>query len=246
MTAEREAMGSHPLGAHVWVVIETARGSRHDTTLPAAADAMLEALAQCMDMTSSTPAARPRAASPEKPHFANRTRATHLSPVPMNPVQRHHSTASSRAPGSSRSLDSGYWRHEYLRVNDHFDRCEVVRRAADYLASLLRLNPDQAESRSDGETEKDLRKRIAVEAHGHALRAAAERFDRRSVIQARLEHGHHPIRGVAWTPPEENVFAAREARGMRDEGLTTADIARALGRNASTVRNWTTRARLAA
>lgn len=255
---------THPLGAHVWVVIRTALACQPDTSKPEEADALIRALGDCLDMASAVSAAKPPALPPSLA-LGNRTRGSMRAAPPMNPVQRHHSAGTSSAPRTL--LDSIHWRREYLRVDNHFDRCEVVRRAAIHLASLLdepraclKCRAAAAITLWDGdscplcgqnsppiaravEDEQQLRERIAEQAAGHHLRAAAERFDRRSVIQARLEHGQHPVRGVPWTPPEDNHLAAHEARGMRDEGLTTADIARALGRNASTVRNWTTKAR---
>lgn len=265
---------SHPLGAHVWIVIRTALDCQPDKTEPEQADAMLAALGDCLDLASAVPASRPRDATPTHPHFANRMRMSGdrdgrpVGRPPMNPVQRHYSSGESTAP--TMLLDSAHWQREYRRVDIHFDRCEVVRRAAVYLASLLdepraclkcraaaavtlwtgdqcplcgKDSPPVARAVED---EQQLRERIAVEARGHPLHAAAERFDRRSVIQARLEHGQHPVRGVPWTPPADNHLAAHEARAMRDEGLTSTDIARALGRGAATVRNWTTKRRLAA
>ena len=264
------AQGTHPLGDHVWIVIRSARQCRPATHTADQARALLEAVCQCLDLTSTVPAARPRAASAEREPVGNRTRSSLQAPAPMNPVHRMHATGKSAAPGSVRVLDSARWRHEWARVDDHADRCEVVRRSATYLAGLLavvRVCPHcgaavavnlwvanhcpECAHRSPPpsravEDEKQLRQRIAVEAEGHALRAAAERFDRRSVVQARIEAGQHPVRGVAWTPPDDNATAAREARAMRDEGLTTVQIAAALQRNANTVRSWTTRARRAA
>lgn len=266
--------GTHPLGAHVWVVIRTALGCRPETSTPEEADALIRALGDCLDMASAVPAARPRAATPTHPHFANRVRLSGdrdgrpRETPPMNPVQRHYSSAAGSAPTTR--LDSAHWRREYQRVDTRFDRCEVVRRAAMYLASLLDepraclkcraaaaatlwagdqcplCGKDSPRLARAVEDEQQLRERIAIEALGHPLRAAAERFDRRSIIQARLEHGQHPVRGVKWTPPADNHLAAHEARAMRDEGLTSTDIARALGRSANTIRSWTTRIRRAA
>jgi hypothetical protein len=238
--------GTHALGERVWDIIAAARDCWHGTHHVHQADALMRQLAECMNLASTAPAVRPQAASPAAAPASNRTRGSLRAAAPMNPVQSHHSTATSRAPGSVRALDSAHWLNEYYRVEDHFDRCEVVRRAADYMAGLLRLDPDAVADRTVGESEDDLRERIAIEGYGHELAAVAERFPLRSVVQARLAKGQHPVRGVAWTPPEDDYFAAREARTMRDAGVQVVDIASALGRKQNTVGRWVAKSRRSA
>lgn len=239
--------GTHPLGAHVWVLIDTARACRPDTHTEPQARALLDALAEAMDLASNVAAAPPSLGVAEVPQTTRARIASRdgqpVGPAPMNPVRHHHGSGESRAPGRTRTLDSVHWRHEYHRVEDLADRCEVVRRAAEHLATLV-APPEPIDVRAQ-ETEAQLRQRVRDEGRGYPLRWVVEnlRVEPRTVIIARIEKGLHPITGEHWTPPEDFAAAAEEARWMRDEGLNTADIARALDRNASTVRNWTTKAR---
>lgn len=250
--------GSHPLGLHAWLVVETGRACL-PSVAPEQARGLLEAVLQCIDLVGGTAqASRPQAAAPAHPPTSGRTRATTNNPdraklraLPMNPGAGHHASAGSQPPPSD--LDSSYWRREYTRVTDHADRCEAVRRAADYLASLICAPAPQIDR--DGKpiargvfTDDDLREQALVEGHGWPLVDVARKLHvtERFVALARIDDGRHPLTGKKWTPPKDNQIAAHQARAMRDVGLTSTDIAAALERSASAVRMWTTQARRAA
>lgn len=236
--------GTHVLGEHTLLVIRTAERCWPENTTPDQADHLLDAVLQCIDLAGGvTQATRPRAASPTHPAFANRTRANQGQAAPMNPVSRHHGTGASRRPPSD--SDSAFWLNEYQRVSTHFDRCEVVRRAAEYLATLIHRDPD-APTRVF--TEADQLASALLEGRGWPLEDVARKHNlpERTLVLARIDKGLHPLTGVPWTPPQENAFAARDAREMRARRMTNVDIASALGRNASTVREWTTNRRQAA
>lgn len=239
-----EARGTHVLGGHVEIVIRTARRCYEDTHTHEGARALLDAVLQCIELVGGmTEATKPRAASPAYPVMANRTRSSQRQAAPMNPVQHHYGGGrSGRPPGDS---DAGYWRHEYERVSNLHDRCEVVRRAADYLAGLIARDP-HAPSRVW--TEQDQIRSALLEGRGWPPADVAIRFHltERTVALARIEEGQHPLTGQVWSAPDENLFAAQEARNMRAAGMANADIATALRRSASTVREWTTSRRRAA
>lgn len=235
---------THILGEHTELVITTAKTCRPGTHTPDQARALLEAVLQCIDLAGGvTAATRPRAASPAKPVFANRTRGNTGQAAPMNPVQRHYGDGhSGRPPGAT---DSGYWRHEYQRVTSHFDRCEVVRRAAGFLASLLEVDPDAPRGEL---TEDHVRAQVLIEGQDWPLEDVARKFhqEQRTVVRWRIEAGRHPLTGKPWTPPDGNFRAAIEARAMKAAGLFSTDIGEALGKSANTIRAWTTNRRLAA
>lgn len=245
------------LGSHFTIMVATGRACQPSATSIEQADNLIAALTEAMDLVGAgIPAVRPRAASPDRPHHANRDRSVSpvperalARPLPMNPVQRHHGTGGSQAPTSL--LDSDYWRHQYTRVHDHWDRCEVIRRAAKYLASLLA--PDPAELAAAAERAKmiknpALEQQILVDGHGHHIHAVARSLNItvRAVAICRIQEGIHPVTGYQWTPPDDNHAAADQARAMKAAGLTSTDIGLALGRGASTVRNWTSGLRRAA
>lgn len=252
-------VGTHPMGAHLWIIVRTAQHCRPGNTRVGATRAMVEALGQAMDMVGAGIAAtRPRAASPAKPHFANRDRSSSpvperalAQPLPMNPVQGHAASGASRPP--SGRLDSDFWRNEHDRVDNHWDRCEVVRRAGAHLAALVRRDPRQeAEAEERRKTGKDqtLEDQVLELGKGHDIDQVAQHFRLTTrevaVIRTKAKPARHPLTGKTWTPPEANALAAEEARTMKAAGLASTDIGLALGRSPNTVRAWTTSTRRAA
>jgi hypothetical protein len=123
----------------------------------------------------------------------------------MNPVQRHYGDGhSGRPPGAT---DSGYWRHEYQRVTSHFDRCEVVRRAAGFLASLLEVDPDAPRGEL---TEDHVRAQVLIEGQDWPLVDVARKFHQESApssagaskqaaTRSPGSYGHRPRR-TSWPP----------------------------------------------
>jgi hypothetical protein len=174
-----------------------------------------------------------------------------LQPHPIQPDSRR--THEPRPPPQQRQpkqpppsdLDSGYWRHEYNRVTTHFDRCEAIRRAALFLQRLLERDPNAPEGDLTDEHVNEL---ILDNGAGWPPDDVARKYHRetRDVILLRIDAGKHPLTGKPWTPPELNLLARAAACEMRDHGMNSTDIGRALQRSANTVRTWTTRDRLAA
>jgi hypothetical protein len=236
---------THILGDHARLVIHTAKHCHPNTHTPQQADNLLEALLHCIDLAGGATAATKLdgTGTPDKLPVSNRTRSNQNAAVPMNPVHRRTTTSHSTSPTSD--LDSGYWRHQYQRVHTHFDRCEVIRRAAHFLHRLLERDPNAPEGDL---TDEHINQLILDNGTGWPPDDVARKYHRepRHVILLRIDHDRHPVTGKPWTPPEHNTFAAVEARSMRDAGLTSTQIARSLGCSASAVRMWTTRQRRAA
>jgi hypothetical protein len=236
---------THILGEHAKLVIHTAKHCHPNTHTPDQADALMQAVLDCIDLAGGTTQATrlDGTGTPDKPPITNRTRTTTTAAIPMNPVHRRNTTGHSNAPTSD--LDSSYWHHQYQRVHTHFDRCEVVRRAAHFLQRLLERDPHAPEGDL---TDEHINQLILDNGPGWPPDDVARKYRRetRDVITIRIDHDRHPLTGKPWTPPEHNAFAAVEARSMRDAGLTSTQIARSLGCSASAVRMWTTKQRRAA
>lgn len=239
-----ERRGTHLLGEHAQDVAISAQACRPDTHTTDQADRLMSALLQCIELVGgATAAVRPRAASPAHPAFSNRTRSHPLQLAPMNPVNHHHGSGASRRPGGD--SDAGYWRHEYQRVDTHFDRCDVVRRAGAYLASLIARDL----SIPAGEwTDDDTKAQVLIEGQGWDIETVAQRFrlTLATVAHYRIDNNRHPLTGRHWTPPTSNALAADAAREMKAAGLNSAMIGAALERSANTVRCWVTSHRRAA
>lgn len=236
---------THILGDHARQVIHTAKHCHPNTHTPEQANALMRAVLECIDLAGGTTQATrlDGTGTPDKPPVTNRTRTSTTGPVPMNPVHRRTSTGHSTSPSSD--LDSGYWHHQYARVHTHFDRCEVVRRAAQFLQRLLERDPNAPEGDLTDEHVDEL---ILVNGAGWPPQDVARKYHRepRDVIILRINAGKHPLTGKPWTPPELNLLARAAACEMRDYGMYSTDIGRALQRSANTIRTWTTRDRLAA
>jgi hypothetical protein len=236
---------THILGDHARLVIHTARHCHPNTHTPTEADALLEALLHCIDLAGGATAATKLdgTGTPDKPPTTNRTRSNPVAAMPMNPVHRRNGSNHSTPPTSD--LDSSYWRHEYQRVTTHFDRCEAIRRAATFLQRLLERDPNAPEGDL---TDEHINQLILDNGAGWPPDDVARKYHRepRHVITLRIDAGKHPLTGKPWTPPELNLLAKAAACEMRDHGMNSTDIGRALQRSANTVRTWTTRDRLAA
>jgi hypothetical protein len=235
----------HILGDHATIIIQTAKHCQPATSSPDQADALIAAVLHCIDLAGGiTQASSPRFdTSPDKPVLGSRTRSTPTQAIPMNPVSRHHGTGSSTRPPSD--TDSGYWRHEYQIAPSHFDRCDVIRRAARYLASLIQRDP---KAPTGSLTARDVKVDILINGAGWPPADVARRYHvtERTVTLARIDDDRHPLTGQHWTPPEHNTFAAAAAREMRAAGVACVDIALSLQRNVNTVYAWTTGTRRAA
>jgi hypothetical protein len=236
---------THILGDHARLVIHTAKHCHPSTHTPSEAEALMRAVLECIDLAGGATAATKLdgTGTPDKLPVSNRTRSSLTAAVPMNPVHRRNSGSQSSSPPSD--LDSGYWRHEFNRVTTHFDRCEAIRRAALFLQRLLERDPNAPEGDLTDEHVNEL---ILDNGAGWPPDDVARKYHRetRDVILLRIDAGKHPLTGKPWTPPELNLLARAAACEMRDHGMNSTDIGRALQRSANTVRTWTTRDRLAA
>lgn len=258
--------GTHPFGDHVWILIRQGLDCQTHNTRPEHTRPMVIALGQAMDMVGAGIAAvRPRAASAEVTPTGHRDRWKAGTkpdpekilplPLPMNPTAGHHGGGKSDPP--SAQLDSDFFRREHDRIDTHWDRCEVVRRAARHLAGLIRRDPDEEDAAitralppKNGQPRKEptLDEQVLEEGRGHPIDAVARHFQITirqvaAIRNAAKPKAQHPLRGLPWTPPQENAFAAEEARAMKAAGLTSTDIGAALGRGAAAVRNWTSERR---
>lgn len=154
--------------------------------------------------------------------------------------------------GEGEHGDAGWWLIEYRRVHGHFDRCEVVRRAGWFLASLY-VRPvrgyDGAQYGIATETRLQLDARILTKS-GWSVREVSvwARVTEREVERVRIQARRDPTTGLVIPAPADGAQAAQAACLMAEAGGKSPDIAVLLDRPERTVRHWirTGRAKAAA
>lgn len=146
-----------------------------------------------------------------------------------------------RPPGEGETGDAGWWHNEYVRVGAHWMKCEVVRRAGDYLESLS-IRPDLLRTAgggvSDGkaqETMADLHARIVRDGGGWSVRevAVSMRCTEREVRKARKLALMAVETGLAVVPADGS--RGERVRALRDAGMTVTQIALLVGVDKATV-----------
>lgn len=146
-----------------------------------------------------------------------------------------------RPPGEGETGDAGWWQHEYVRFEPHWAKCEVVRRAGEFLESLS-VRPGLLRTASGGvtdgrvqETMADLHARIIRDGEGWSVRevAVSMRCTEREVRRARRAAFVAVESGLAVVPVDGSRVG--RVRAMREAGMTVTQIAALVGVDKATV-----------